>query len=109
MLSVIAIFIFIGCSGNKTPEDLKDLCERVGVDYQKFEKVPYYENRLISRLWEYHCLGVPNVSAHLKMYFLQFCVKVFAELAKRSAEYNDILKECQDKLAAHQQCNYYAD
>lgn len=93
----------------KLPEDLKDLCERVGVDYQKFEKVPYYENHLIHRLWEYHCLGVPNVSAHLKMYFLQFCVKVFAELAKHSAEYNDILKECQDKLAAHQQCNYYAD
>lgn len=96
-------------SDDRLPDDLKELCARVGVDYELFEKVPYYENRLIRRLWEYHCLGVPNVSAHLKMYFLQFCVKVFAELAKHSAEYNDILKECKDKLEAHQQCNYYAD
>lgn len=107
--SVEELFDIMYQSDEKLPDDLKELCARVGVDYKKFEEVPYYENRLIHRLWEYHCLGVPNVNAHLKMYFLQFCVKVFAELAKYSSEYNGILKECQNKLEAHQECNYYAD
>ena len=79
----------------KLPNDVRELCNRVGVDYQQFEQVPYYENCLIDRLWELHNLAVPNNCSHLKMYYLQFCVNVFAELAKHDKAY---LEECLSKI-----------
>ena len=96
-------------SDENLPNDVKELCERAGVDYERLEQVPYYENCLINRSWEYHNLAVPNFRSHLKMYYLQFCVNVFAELAKRNIEYNDILQLYKDKLEAHQKNNYYVD
>ena len=93
----------------KLPNDVRELCNRVGVDYQQFEQVPYYENCLIDRLWELHNLAVPNNCSHLKMYYLQFCVNVFAELAKHDKAYLEILKQYQDKLETHQKQNYYVD
>jgi len=96
-------------SDEMLPNQVKELCERAGVDYERLEQVPYYENCLINRSWEYHNLAVPNFRSHLKMYYLQFCVNVFAELAKRDIAYNDILQQYKDKLEAHQKNNYYVD
>lgn len=96
-------------SDEKLPNDARELCEKVGVDYERLEQVPYFENCLIGRLWESHNLAVPNSNSHLKMYYLQFCVNVFAELAKHDKAYLDILKQYQDKLEAHQKQNYYVD
>ncbi len=96
-------------SDKNLPRDLQALCVKAGVDYAVFENIPYLENSFVNRLWEIHNLGVHNVSSHLKMYFLQLCVKVFAELSKYDSTYNDILQVYQAKLESHHKQNYYAD
>lgn len=96
-------------SDKNLPRDLQALCVKAGVDYAVFENIPYWENSFVNRLWEIHNLGVHNVSSHLKMYFLQLCVKVFAELSKYDSTYNDILQVYQAKLESHHKQNYYAD
>lgn len=96
-------------SDEKLPADLRELCERAGVDYSLFEQIPYWENSFVNRLWEIHSIGVPNISNQLKLYFLQFCVNIFAELSKHDSVYNDILHVYQAKLESHHRQNYYAD
>lgn len=100
---------FMAESDENLPRDLQALCAKAGVEYAVFENIPYWENSFINRLWEIHNLGVHNVSSHLKMYFLQLCVKVFAELSKSDSTYNTILQEYQEKLAVLHNHNYYAD
>ena len=102
-------FSIMAESDEKLPTDLKVLCERTGVNYSLFEKIPYWENKFENRLWEIHSLGVHNVSNHLKMYFLQFCVNIFAELSKYESAYYNILQEYKNKLEDHHKHNYYLD
>ena len=90
-------------------KDLKSLCKRVDIDYSLFEQIPYYENRLFNRNWEMFALGFPNHIKHLKLYYLELCVKVYEKLVTQEPEYGTQLEQYKKRLKEHHEHNYYND
>ena len=89
--------------------DLQNICSLAGVDYSSFEKIPYYENPFINRNWETHNLFFPNSINHLKMYYLELCVRLYEEFAKLNHSLCHRLAEYKYRLAEHQKYNFYND
>ncbi len=65
-------------------EDLKQLCEKLDIDFLKFSSIPYYKNPLINRNWEMHNIGRPNFFSHIALCIAQLRVKVLEELLKNN-------------------------
>lgn len=96
-------------SDERLLNDLEYLCSLVGVDYSVFKEIPYYNNPFDNRNWENHNLFFPNSINHLKMYYLELCVKLYEEFAKLNHSLSHKLAEYKHKLAEHQKHNYYYD
>lgn len=77
--------------------DLKTLCEKAGVNFNMFDKVPYWENPFSNRNWDMHNIGNPNFFSHLKLCLSQLKVKVFEELLKCNPEDGE-LKQLVDRF-----------
>ena len=72
--------------------DLKGLFAKAGLDYDKIEKVPYYENPFSKRNWEYHNIGLPNLFSSLMLKLYQLRVRTFETLLTLEPD-NEGLKE----------------
>ena len=100
---------FVEDSDYKILEDLKSLCDRIGVEYSQFDNIPYNENPLHNRNWEIYSLAFPNFIRHIKLYYLQLCVKVLENLALQDGAYNESLEKYKNRLKEHHTHNYYSD
>lgn len=89
--------------------DLKIECEKCGIDYSLFDKIPYYENSLVNRDWEIVNLSFPNHLAMLKTRYFQLCVIFFEKLVVNNPEYLDLLDKCKKELRSSHKSAYYVD
>jgi hypothetical protein len=69
-------------TSKKLQEDLLNLSNRVGIDFSKFDEVPYYKNPFINRNWEMHNIGRPNLFSHISLSLNQLKVKIVDQLLK---------------------------
>jgi hypothetical protein len=69
-----SIIRFIQNSYEHLETDMKVECDKCGIDYSLFDKIPYYENSLKNRNWEMVNIGLPNVLRKLELRYLQLCV-----------------------------------
>lgn len=90
-------------------DDFKRLCTLANVDSSQFEKVLYCDNPFNGRNWEFHNLFFPNSINHLKMYYLELCVRLYEEFAKLNNPLSYELVKYKQRLAEHQKYNYYND
>ena len=96
-------------SDNKILEDLRSLCNRLGIEYSKFDNIPYNEDPLYNRNWEIHSLAFPNFIKHIKLYYLQLCVKVLENLVLQDMTYSESLEKYKNKLKEYHVHNYYSE
>jgi hypothetical protein len=104
------------CSQSDSSEtlenDLKSLFERAGLDYSKIEQIPYYENPFVSRNWEYHNLGLPNLFSNLTMKLFQLRVKSFETLIKMNPQNKELkveLDHYRKEFEEHYDNSYHVD
>ena len=76
--------------------DLKKLFEKAGLDIEKLNSVPYYENPLENRNWEMHNIGRPNFFSHISLCLNQLKVKTAEELLKNDPENKLLIKLIED-------------
>lgn len=91
--------------------DLKQECEKCGVDYSLFDTIPIYDNSLQNRDWELVKLLLPNCMEKLKMRYYQLCVMMFERIAKSEQKEEDmkLLEIYKKKFGKAFQKAYYAD
>ena len=53
--------------------------------------------------------GFPNIINHLKLYYLELCVKVYEKLVTQEHEYGTLLEQYKKRLKEHHEHNYYID
>jgi len=73
-------------STSKLQSDLLELSNKAGVDFSKFEVIPYYENPFINRNWEMHNIGRRNFFSHISLSLNQLKVKIIDELLKSNPD-----------------------
>jgi len=99
-------------SSETLENDLKSLFKKTGLDYGKVEEVPYYENPFVSRNWEYHNIGLPNLFSNLKMKLFQLRVKTFETLIKLNPENKELkgeLEKYRKEFEKHYDNSYHVD
>ena len=99
----------IAKSSSKLQDDLKRECEKCGVDYSSFEKIPYYDNSLLNRDSEIINLALPNHLTKLTTRCLQFCVVVLEKLVAYNQDYLGLLERCKKEFTSSQESAYYCD
>jgi hypothetical protein len=104
------------CSQSDSSEtlenDLKSLFDKAGLDYSKIEKIPYYENPFVSRNWEYHNIGLPNLFSNLTMKLFQLRVKTFETLIKMDPQNKELkleLEQYRKEFEEHFDNSYHVD
>lgn len=104
------------CSQSDSSEtlgnDLKKLFEKAGLDYIKIEQIPYYENPFVSRNWEYHNIGLPNLFSNLTMKLFQLRVKTFETLIKMEPKNKELkleLEQYRKEFEEHYDNSYHVD
>jgi hypothetical protein len=93
----------------KLQDDLKTECEKCGIDYSIFDKIPYYNNSLFNRDWEIINLSFPNHMTLLKNRYLQLCVNLLEKLVIYNQEYLNILNVYKKELTLSHKSAYYID
>ena len=96
-------------SSRRLQDDLKQECEKCGIDFNLFEKIPYYDNSLINRDWETINLALPNHMTKLRTRYLQLCVIMLEKLVAYNQDYLNILNKCKKQLKRSHKTAYYVD
>lgn len=99
-------------SSETLENDLKCLFDKAGLDYSKIEKIPYYENPFVSRNWEYHNIGLPNLFSNLIMKLFQLRVKTFETLIKINPKNRELkleLEQYKKEFEKHYGTSYHVD
>ena len=104
------------CSQSDSTEtlenDLKRLFDIAGLDYSQIKKIPYYENPFISRNWEYHNIGLPNLFSNIIMKLFQLRVKTFETLVKMDPQNKELkieLEQYKKAFEEHYDNSYHVD
>ena len=71
-------------SDERSPDDLRELVQRLGYDLAPLESLPYYENPFERRNWEEHNIYSPNVLLDLRALLLHAELLYLAEHAKHN-------------------------
>ncbi len=100
---------FVEESSGKLQDDLKRECEKCGIDFSLFEKIPYYNNSLINRDWEIINLAFPNHMTMLRTRYLQLCVNVLEKLVVYDKDYLELYEKCKKMLIRSHKTAYYID
>lgn len=92
-------------------KDLKSECDKCGVDYSLFNKIPYYTNSLKNRDWELIKLGIPNCMTMLELRFLQLCVMMLERIVRYERKERDmkLLEMCKKRLEMVHEEAFYID
>lgn len=93
----------------KLQDDLKIECEKCGIDFNLFEKTPYYNNSLFNRDWEMINLAFPNLMTMLQTRYLQLCVNMLEKLVVYDKDYMELYERCKKKLTRSHKTAYYTD
>lgn len=96
-------------SSRRLQEDLIKECDKCGIDYSSFDKIPYTENSLVCRDWESVNLAFPNCMAMLKTRYCQLCVNLLEKLVVYNQDYLDLLYKCKNELNDAHKSAYYID
>ncbi len=96
-------------SMNNLQTDLEKECEKCGINYSLFERIPYQENSLINRCWESVNLGFHNIPTSLELQYYQLCVILLEETIKYNDAYSDLLDKYRNKLKECHEGGYYID
>lgn len=89
--------------------DLKKECEKCGIDYSAFNKIPYYDNCLVNRDWDTLNIGFPNISMKLELRSIQLLTKLLEEYTLYDQKYTSLLDKCKERLAELYKTTYYKD
>lgn len=104
---IVSNIDFLEQSDRDIEIELKQLCRQAGVDFSKFENIPYYDNPFCFRHWEAHNLALPNWIKHTKLFYFELCVKMLEILAVQDPTYNEQLEQYKQKLREFHEHNYY--
>ena len=96
-------------SSERLQDDLRVECAKCGIDYSLFDKIPYYDNRLINRDWETLHLSLPNLLSMIRLLYLQLCVNMLEKLSVYDQEYNNLFNWCKKELEMFHESAYYSD
>jgi len=83
-------------SSEKMHSDLKELFNKLGLDIEKVNSIPYYENPFESRNWEMHNIGRPNFFSHISLCLDQLKVRMAEELLKTNPQNRQLLSLIDD-------------
>lgn len=89
---------FVKESSMKLQDDLKLECEKCGIDFNLFDKNPYYDNSLINRDWEMINLALPNHMTMLRTRYLQLCVNILEKLVIYDKDYMELYERYKKKV-----------
>ena len=89
--------------------DLEKECKKCGIDYNLFQKIPFQENSLVNRCWEFVNIGFHNVPTILELQYYQLCVILLEEIIKYNDTYSDLLDKYRNKLKECHEGGYYID
>lgn len=96
-------------SMNNLQTDLEKECKKCGIDFNLFQKIPYYENSLVNRCWESVNLGFHNIPTSLELQYYQLCVILLEEIVKYDNTYSTLLCKYRNKLKECNENSYYLD
>ncbi len=96
-------------SSRRLQDDLKKECEKCGIDFNLFDKIPYYDNSLINRDWETINLALPNHMTMLRIRYLQLCVNMLEKLVVYNNDYMELYEKCKKMLTRSHKSAYYVD
>lgn len=96
-------------SSRNLQNDLKIECEKCGIDFNLFDKIPYYDNSLINRDWETINLALPNHMTMLRIRYLQLCVNMLEKLVVYNNDYMELYEKCKKMLTRSHKTAYYFD
>lgn len=96
-------------SSRNLQNDLKIECEKCGIDFNLFDKIPYYDKSLINRDWETINLALPNHMTMLRIRYLQLCVNMLEKLVVYNNDYMELYEKCKKMLTRSHKTAYYFD
>lgn len=100
---------FFEISDNQLMNNLRNLCKRIGWNFDKIDKLPSYENPFFNPNWEMHNLGRGNIMCNARMDFYTLIIKVLELLSINDNSYCPILEEWRSKFLSFQKTNFYFD
>lgn len=99
-------------SDNQIMDDLKDLCIKAEVPFNIFDKIPYYENKLLNRNFDLHAFASSNNLTDIFLSYYQLCVHISFLQLQLNPNNNQLQKEYENtmrELAMFQNKSSYSD
>lgn len=96
---------------NELLENIRDIISDSKMDLDEFNRllVSRGSSDLILHNWEYNNLAAPNTMNQVKMLYLQLVVKLLEYISYLTSTEHPMLNMYREKLANHQEHNYYYD